>query len=150
MDYNLNCRGPIWVIQKPNIKFTDADTISMKNTSPNSLFFPIENQSQNHVYAAFPQPLFFWPNSPLVQKHNQTTPYDRKPNQSALRVENTTKQPLRWKINQRRKNLYLLERRRNFRKSRGHFLNPKPLISRTPCLNPLRNPVFSVPTHSPY
>ena len=34
------------MIQKPNMKFTDAATLSMKNTSPNSYFFPIENQSQ--------------------------------------------------------------------------------------------------------
>ena len=39
------------------------------------------------------------------------------------------------------KNLYFLERR--------HFINPKPLISRTPHLNPRRNPMFSVPTRSP-
>ena len=32
------------MIQKPNIKFTDAGTTSMKNMSPNSLFFPTENQ----------------------------------------------------------------------------------------------------------
>ena len=40
------------------------------------------------------------------------------------------------------KNPYLLERR--------HFINPKPLISRTPHLNPQRNPLFSVPTRSPH
>ena len=47
MDHKLSCNGPILVIQKPNIKFADATTISMKNTSPNSLHFPTENQSQN-------------------------------------------------------------------------------------------------------
>ena len=35
------------MIQKPNIKFTDADTISMKDTSPIFPFFKIENQYQN-------------------------------------------------------------------------------------------------------
>ena len=35
MDHNLSCRDPIWVIQKPNIKFTIAATNFMKNTSPN-------------------------------------------------------------------------------------------------------------------
>ena len=35
------------MIQKPKIKFTDATTISMKETSTISPFFPIENQSQN-------------------------------------------------------------------------------------------------------
>ena len=46
MDHNLSCRGQIWVIQKSNIKFTIAATISMKNTSQNSLCFPTKNQSQ--------------------------------------------------------------------------------------------------------
>ena len=46
MNYNLSYRGPILVIQKPNIKFTKESTTSMKNTSPNSICFPIENQSQ--------------------------------------------------------------------------------------------------------
>ena len=32
---------------KAYIKFTNAVIISMENTSPNSLFFPTENQSQN-------------------------------------------------------------------------------------------------------
>ena len=44
MDHNVSCRGPIWVIQKPNIKFTDAATTSMKDLSPNSLCFPIKNR----------------------------------------------------------------------------------------------------------
>ena len=35
------------MIQKPNIKFTIVDTISIKDTSPISPFFSIENQSQN-------------------------------------------------------------------------------------------------------
>ena len=35
------------MLQKPRIKFIDAATISMKDTSPISPFFPIENQSQN-------------------------------------------------------------------------------------------------------
>ena len=43
MDHNLSCSGPIWVIQKPKIKFIDVGTISMKNPSPNSLCFPTEN-----------------------------------------------------------------------------------------------------------
>ena len=54
--------------------------------------------------------------------------------------------PLEWKINQRMKNPYFLKRRRKSKKSRGHFLNPKPLICRTPRLNLRRNPVISVPT----
>ena len=62
-----------------------------------------------------------------------------KLNQTAHRMEN----------NQSRKNPYLLEHRKNSRKSYGHFLNPKPLISRTPRLNPWRNLVFLVPTRSP-
>ena len=41
MNYNLSYRGSILVIQKPN-----NSTTSMKNTSPNSICFPIENQSQ--------------------------------------------------------------------------------------------------------
>ena len=44
MDHNLSYRGPILVIQKPNIKFSDMDTISLKDDSQNSYFFPIENQ----------------------------------------------------------------------------------------------------------
>ena len=31
MDHNSSYRGPISVIQKPNIKFTDAGIISMKD-----------------------------------------------------------------------------------------------------------------------
>ena len=46
MDHNLSYRGPIWVIQKPHIKFSDRATISSKDTSPNSHFFSAENQSQ--------------------------------------------------------------------------------------------------------
>ena len=38
-DHNLSYRGPIWVIQKPNIKFSKSTTISMKETSPISPFF---------------------------------------------------------------------------------------------------------------
>ena len=34
------------MIQKPNIKFSDRAISSLKNPSPNSLFFPAENQSQ--------------------------------------------------------------------------------------------------------
>ena len=45
MDHKLSYRGQIWVIQKPNIKFSDAATISMKGTSPISIFFPTGNQS---------------------------------------------------------------------------------------------------------
>ena len=47
MDHNLSYRGPIWVIQKHNIKFTIAAKIYINDTSENSIFFPIENQSQN-------------------------------------------------------------------------------------------------------
>ena len=47
MDHKLSYNGLIWVIQKPNIKFSDAATISMEDTSPVSLFFLTENQSQN-------------------------------------------------------------------------------------------------------
>ena len=54
----------------------------------------------------------------------------------------------KWKINRVGRILYLLERRKICRKSREHFLNPKPLISRTPCLDPRRNPAFSIPTRS--
>ena len=46
MDHKLSCRSPIWVIQRHNIKFTDTSTIYVKNSSPNSLNFPTENQSQ--------------------------------------------------------------------------------------------------------
>ena len=35
------------MIQKPKLKFTDADTNSMKDTSPISHFLVTENQSQN-------------------------------------------------------------------------------------------------------
>ena len=38
MDHNLSYRGPIWEIQNTNIKFSDATTISIKDTSPISLF----------------------------------------------------------------------------------------------------------------
>ena len=38
-DHNLGYRDPILVIQKPNIKFSDIATISLKDTSINSLFF---------------------------------------------------------------------------------------------------------------
>ena len=43
IDHNSSYRGPIWVIQKPKIKFTGATRISMKETSPISPFFLIEN-----------------------------------------------------------------------------------------------------------
>ena len=39
MDHNLSYRGPILVIQKPNIKFQDRAAISLKDISPNSHFF---------------------------------------------------------------------------------------------------------------
>ena len=39
MDHNLSYRGSIWVIQKPKIKFSDRDTIYLKDASPNSPFF---------------------------------------------------------------------------------------------------------------
>ena len=51
----------------------------------------------------------------------------------------------KWKINQVGRILYLLKRRRNPKKPRGHFLNPKPLISRTPLLDPLQIPRFRYP-----
>ena len=75
------------MIQKPNIKFTDATTTSMKGTSPESLIFLIENQSQDPASvqdqnrAAFPHSKI-QPHNPLGQKHNHT----------ALRVENKPKQ----------------------------------------------------------
>ena len=47
MDHKLSYRGPILVIQKPNIKLSDRATSSLKDASPNSHFFPVENQSQN-------------------------------------------------------------------------------------------------------
>ena len=47
IDHNLSYRGPILVIQKPNIKFSNSATISTKDTSPISLFCPPKNQSQN-------------------------------------------------------------------------------------------------------
>ena len=49
MDHKLSYRGPIWVIQKLNIKLSDRDTISLKDTSPNSHFFTTENLSQKSV-----------------------------------------------------------------------------------------------------
>ena len=39
MDHNLSYRGPILVIQKPNINLSNIVTISLKNASPNSHFF---------------------------------------------------------------------------------------------------------------
>ena len=39
MDHKLSYRGIIWVIQKPNIKFSDRFIMSLNDTSPNSLFF---------------------------------------------------------------------------------------------------------------
>ena len=42
----MSYRGPIWVIEEPNIKLSDRDTISLKDTSQNSHIFPIENQSK--------------------------------------------------------------------------------------------------------
>ena len=44
MDHNLSYRGPIWVIQNPNINFSDAVTNFMKDTSLISLFSMTENQ----------------------------------------------------------------------------------------------------------
>ena len=37
MDHEWGYRGPIWVIQKPNIKFKNATKTSMKDMSPKSL-----------------------------------------------------------------------------------------------------------------
>ena len=45
MDHNLSYRGPIWVIQKSNIKVSDKATSSLKDASPNSHLFLAENQS---------------------------------------------------------------------------------------------------------
>ena len=42
MDHNSSYKSPILVIQNLNINFTDANTISMKETSPISPFFPTE------------------------------------------------------------------------------------------------------------
>ena len=47
MDHNWGCRGLIRVIEKPNIKFTNATTTSMKDTSPKSLIFQTENLFQS-------------------------------------------------------------------------------------------------------
>ena len=86
MGHNVNCRGPSQLIQKPNIKFTDAATTSMKDTSPKSLIFPIENQSQDPASvqdqnrATFPHSKF-QPHNPLGKKHNHI----------AFRVENNPK-----------------------------------------------------------
>ena len=49
MDHNLSYRGLIWVIQRPNIKFLDAATISMKGTSPISLFFPTKTVPKSGI-----------------------------------------------------------------------------------------------------
>ena len=46
MDHNLSYRGPIWVIQKPKINFTDANTIYKKETSQGSPFFLTEKKFQ--------------------------------------------------------------------------------------------------------
>ena len=79
MDHNLIYRDLIFVIQKPNLKFTIEGTISKKNTSLNSLF---SNQKSalkfgHHIVskqALLPQPKNFakqlfrektQPNSPL-------------------------------------------------------------------------------------
>ena len=40
MGHNLSYRGPIWVIQNPNIKFSDRNKSFLMDSSPNSLFFP--------------------------------------------------------------------------------------------------------------
>ena len=45
----MSYRGPISVIQKPNIKLSDTSIISMKETSQISPFSPTENQFQNLV-----------------------------------------------------------------------------------------------------
>ena len=37
------------MIKKPKINFTDVSTISIKDISPISPFFPTENQSQNWI-----------------------------------------------------------------------------------------------------
>ena len=39
MDHNLVYKDPIWMIQKPNTKFSYRTTISLKDTSSNSPFF---------------------------------------------------------------------------------------------------------------
>ena len=86
MDHDLGYRGQIWVIQKPNIKFIDASTTSMKDMSPKSLIFLIKNLSQGPASvqdqnrAAFSHSKI-WPNSPLGKKHHHT----------GLRVENKLK-----------------------------------------------------------
>ena len=155
MDHNLSYIGPIWVIQKHNINFTIADTTSIKDTSLNSIFFQPKispkiwmfHKAKTRQHSHNPKIL---PNNPLGQNTAKQPLRAENPTKQPLREKNTTKQPLEWKINQSRKNPYLLECTSNSRKSRGHFLNPKPLISRNPCLNPRRNPVFSVPTYSPH
>ena len=47
IDHNLGYRCPIWVIQKPNIKFLDRAKISLKDTSPNSSFFYLKISLKN-------------------------------------------------------------------------------------------------------
>ena len=46
MDCNSSYRDPIYIMQKPNIKFLYTSTISVKGASPISPFFTIEHQSQ--------------------------------------------------------------------------------------------------------
>ena len=48
MDHNLSYKGSIWVIQNPNIKLSDRAIISLKDTSPNSHFFPIKISPKNY------------------------------------------------------------------------------------------------------
>ena len=45
-DHNFGYRGPIWMIQEPNINLSNIFTISLNDTSPNSHFFLTENQFQ--------------------------------------------------------------------------------------------------------
>ena len=76
IDHNLGYGDLNWLIQNPNIKFTNAATTFMKGTSPNSLRFPTENQSQIWTVCRVKtrQPYHrpkIRPNGPLVQKHIQ-------------------------------------------------------------------------------
>ena len=50
MDHNLSYRGPILVIQKLNIKFIDAATISMEDNSPIFLFVGSKISPQLNLY----------------------------------------------------------------------------------------------------
>ena len=103
MDHNLSYRGPIWIIQNPNIKFTTSAIIIMQET-----LVQITSFSNRKL-------------SPKVGHHigskQGTIPITHYFAKQPLR-EKMAKQPLEWKTNKSRKNPYILERRQSFRKSR--------------------------------